>query len=196
LVASEQVTNAMSWSADGRFVLYRSNDSQTNGDLWVVPTAGDRTPWLFVGTAFREAHGMFSPDGRWVAYQSDESGRPQIWVRAFVPPGGGSSVAGSPWQVSNEGGINPVWRHDGKELFYLNPSGAMMAAPVTVNGSAIQTHAPVRLFATRIVGGGVDALQGRHYDVAADGRFLINTELGGTASPITLVMNWNPAAQH
>jgi hypothetical protein len=94
--------------------------------------------------------------------------------------------------VSTAGGIMPVWRPDGRELYYLNPGGAMMAAPVTATGSAIVPGTPVVLFQTRIDGGGVDAQQGRQYDVAPDGRFLINMELENAASPITLLMNWNP----
>ena len=94
--------------------------------------------------------------------------------------------------MSTGGGINPVWRPDGKEVYFLNPAGAMMAAPITESGSTLEPGAPVLLFPTRIVGGGVDLLQGRQYDVAPDGRFLINTELDSAAAPITLLMNWNP----
>ena len=86
----------------------------------------------------------------------------------------------------------PVWRGDGRALYYLNPAGAMMAAPITVTGFTVEPGAPVMLFTTRIVGGGVDAQQGRQYDVAPDGRFLINTELDADAAPITLLQNWNP----
>ena len=159
--------------------------------------AGDRTPSVFLKTPFREAYGAFSPDGRWVAYQSNESGRPEIYVRPFVPPGaaGTAAAAGGQWQVSTAGGIYPAWRPDGKELYYLNPAGAMMAAPITVTGATLAPGAPVVLFPTRIVGGGVDAQQGRQYDVAPDGRFLINTVLDSAAAPITLLMNWNPEAK-
>ncbi len=106
---------------------------------------------------------MFSPDGRWVAYQSNESGRQEIYMRPFVPPGAAgtaASTAGGQWQVSTAGGIVPVWRPDGKELYYLNPAGAMMAAPITVTGATLEPGAPVVLFPTRIVGGGVDAQAG------------------------------------
>jgi hypothetical protein len=88
----------------------------------------------------------------------------------------------------------PTWRPDGKEIFYLNPAGAMTAAPVTVAGATLAPGAPVVLFATRISGGGVDAGLGRQYDVAPDGRFLINMELESADAPITLLMNWNPEA--
>jgi hypothetical protein len=88
-----------------------------------------------------------------------------------------------------------AWRPDGKELYYLNPAGAMMAAPITVTGSTLEAGAPVVLFPTRIVGGGGDHPGRRQYDVAPDGRLLINTELDSAAAPITLLMNWNPAAK-
>ena len=193
VVTSDRLKNPMSWSADGRFLLYRNNDPETGDDLWVMPLFGDRTPWAFLKTPHREAQGIFSPDGRWVVYQSDEAGQPQIYVRPFVPPGVTAPAAGGEVQVSTEGGINPVWRPDGKEVYFLDPAGAMMAAPITVSGSTPEAGAPVRLFPTRIVWGGVDSFQGRQYDVAPDGRFLINTEL--SAAPITLLMNWNPDRQ-
>lgn len=134
-----------------------------------------------------------------MAYQSNESGRNEIYVRPFVPPMDPNSAAspaaggaGGQWQVSTAGGIHPAWRADGKELYYLNPAGAMLAAPITSTGSTLEPGAPVVLFPTRIVGGGVDAQLGRQYDVAPDGRFLINTELESAAAPITLIQHWPP----
>ena len=197
LVASNQVKTPESWSADGRFLLYRSIDPQTSLDLWVVPMVGNRTPSVFLKTPFREGYGAFSPDGRWVAYESNELGQNEIFVRPFVPPaaaGTPPTLAGGQWQVSTAGGIYPRWRPDGKELYYLNPAGAMMAVPITVTGATLAPGAPMVLFPTRIVGGGEDAAQGRQYDVASDGRFLINTELDTIAAPITLLQNWNPGA--
>ena len=202
IVTSDQIKNAYSWSADGRFLLYNSSDPQTNTDLWVVPMAGDHTPSVFLKTPFREVMGVFSPDGRRVAYGSNESGRQEIYVRPFVPPSRDASAdrakgaAGAQWQVSTTGGAFPVWRPDGKELYYLNPAGAMMAAPITITGAAVEPGTPVVLFSTRIAGGGVEAQQGRQYDVAPDGRFLINTvPRDAPTAPITLLMNWNPAVK-
>jgi Tol biopolymer transport system component len=198
LVASDQVKTPESWSADGRYLLYRSIDPQTSLDLWVVPMFGDRAPSVFLKTPFREGYGAFSPDGRWVAYESNESGRNEIYIRPFVPPAPASkpqAPAGGQWQVSTTGGIYPRWRPDGKELYYLSPAGAMMAAPITVIGVTLAPGAPVVLFPTRIVGGGEDFAQGRQYDVASNGRFLINTVLDGAASPITLLQHWNPEAK-
>jgi hypothetical protein len=159
---------------------------------------GDRTPAVFLKTSFREIYGAFSPDGRWVAYQSNESGRAEIYIRRFVPPGAAgttSTAAGGQWQVSTTGGITPVWRSDGKELYYLNPSGGMMAAPIVVTGGTLAPGAPVMLFPTRIYGGGVDQQLGWQYDVAPDGRFLINTEPDNVVAPITLLQNWQPDAK-
>ena len=152
----------------------------------------NRTPWAFLKTPFREAYGVFSPDGRWVAYQSNESGRPEVYVRPVCPARrrGHGRRGGGQWQVSTAGGVFPAWRPDGKELYYLNPAGAMMAASITVTGATLAPGAPVVLFPTRISGGGVDRQQGRQYDVGPDGRFLINTELPGAAAPITLIQQW------
>ncbi len=205
LLTSVQTKVVTSASKDGRFVLFNSVDPKTNVDIWVVPTSGDRTPTVWRKTSFREGYAMFSPDGRWVAYQSNESGRPEIYVRPFVPPSEDASAAppassrdasanqaDGQWQVSTGGGIHPVWRHDGKELFYLNPAGELMAAPITTTAAAVVPRVPAALFPTRIVGGGLDAQQARQYDVAPDGRFLINTVVDGTDAPIRLVLNWNP----
>jgi Tol biopolymer transport system component len=198
LVASDQVKTPESWSADGRFLMYRSIDRQTSLDLWVVPMFGDRTPSVFLKTPFREGYSAFSPDGRWVAYESNESGRNEIYIRPFVPPapsGKPPVPAGGQWQVSTAGGIYPRWRPDGKELYFLHPAGAMMAAPMSVIGATLAPGTPVVLFPTRILGGGEDTAQGRQYDVASNGRFLINTVLDSAAAPITLLQNWNPEAK-
>ena len=90
------------------------------------------------------------------------------------------------------GGVFPVWRPDGKELYYLNPEGTMMAATITVTGPTLAPGAPVALFPTRILGGGAGFGLGRSYDVAPDGRVLINPVLDVEAAPITLLTNWRP----
>ncbi len=216
LVDSAQTKAATDWSADGRFLLYQSSDPQTGFDLWVRPMAGDQTPWIVLKTPFDERTGRFSPDGRWVAYMSNESGRMEIYVRPFVPPASSGTASGAvsgassgtasgtvsgaaapapsgQWQVSTAGGIYPSWRADGEALYYLGPGGAMMAAPITVRGTALEPGTPVALFPTQIYGGGVHNAQGRQYDVTRDGRFLINTVLDdATATPITLILNWTP----
>lgn len=153
---------------------------------------------MFLKTKFAEAAGQFSPDGRWVAYQSNETGRYEIYVRPFVDPAAaGSKVAGTggQWQVSTAGGLFGRWRLDGKELYYNGPDGQMMAAPITVTGTTLEPGTPVALFQTRIFGGGTDNGVGRQYDVTRDGRFLINTVLEDAAAPITLLQNWRPPEQ-
>jgi serine/threonine-protein kinase len=192
---SDQPEVPNSWTADGRFLLYHRADAQTGTDLWVLPMQGARTPSVFRQTPLREAWGAFSPDDKWVTYYSNESGRTEIYIRPFVQPiagGARSEAVGGHWQVSTEGGVFPLWRPDGKELYYLGPSATMMAVPITATGATLEPGAPVALFRTRIYGGAVDLQLGRQYDVARDGRFLINTELDDAAVPITLLMNWRP----
>jgi serine/threonine protein kinase/Tol biopolymer transport system component len=196
-LATNAITN--DWSADGRFVLYHSRDPETDRDLWVLPMEGAREPWLFLKTNFAEAAGQFSPDGRWVAYQSNETGRYEIYVRPFVDPAAaGSKVTGTggQWQVSTGGGMFARWRLDGKELYYNGPDGRMMAAPMTASGTTLEPGTPVALFQARIYGGGTDNNLGRQYDVARDGRFLINTIVDDAASPITLIQNWKPPTEN
>lgn len=149
---------------------------------------------MFLATTFSERQGAFSPDGRWVAYMSNESGRDEIYIRPFAAPSasGASDGAGGQWQVSTAGGIFPRWRPDGKELCYVDPTARMMAAPITAKGPTLAPGAPVALFATRIFGGGVDNARGRQYDVTRDGRFLINTLLDDATTPSTLLQNWRP----
>jgi serine/threonine protein kinase/Tol biopolymer transport system component len=196
-LSSDQGKGATSWSADGHFLLYNSVDPTTGVDLWILPMMGDRKPFVFLKTPFREAYGVFSPDGRWVAYHSNETGQPEIYVRPFVPPGQAATAAdangGQP--VSTTGGVYAAWRSDGKELYFLNPAGAMMAVSITVNGNRLTTGAPIVLFPTHVVGGGQDLPQPRQYDVTADGRFLINTMLDSTPAPITLLQNWRPGVK-
>jgi eukaryotic-like serine/threonine-protein kinase len=198
-VASDEVKTPSSWSRDGRFVLFHSSDPQTSSDLWVAAVGGGRdgtaseraTASVLLKTPSREVWGAFSPDDRWVAYMSNESGQPEIFVRPFAAPG--APVAGSQWQVSTSGGIHPVWRPDGKELYYIDPVGALVAAPVRISGSTFQRDTPMVRFSTRILGGGIDAGQGRQYDIAPDGRFLINTVLDDVDAPITLLQHWRTA---
>ncbi|MEQ1731816.1 MAG: hypothetical protein ABL982_25875 [Vicinamibacterales bacterium] len=194
LVSSDQTKVSYSWSPDGRFLFYASYDPKTNADLWVVPMSGDRTPSVILRTPFRETQPMISTDGRWLAYLSDQSGRNEIYVRPFVAPGATASSPDAQWQVSSAGGIYPTWKRDGSELYYLNPSGAMMAVPIRAEGPTVVAGSPSMLFPTNIFGGGVDAQQGRQYDVAADGRFLINSLLPAAPAPITVIQNWNPEA--
>jgi serine/threonine protein kinase len=190
LLESSQAKVPSDWSPDGRFVLYISIDPQAGYDLWVLPMDGDRKPWVFLKTSFNIKLATFSPDGRWVAYMSDETGRMEIYIRPFG--GSAASSAAAQWQVSTAGGVFPRWRSDGQELYYLGPPSEMMAAPIMGTATTLTPGAPVALFHTRIYGGGTDNLQGGQYDVSRDGRFLINTVLDDPSGPITLLQNWRP----
>jgi Tol biopolymer transport system component len=167
------------WSADGRFLAYYRSDPKTQLDLWVLPLAGDRQPIPLLHSEFNESQGQFSPDGKWMAYVSDESGTPQVYVQSFP------TLTGK-WQVSPDGGSQPRWRRDGKELFYLAPDRKLMAATVKT-GQIFESEAPHALFGTTLEYG---ALR-QTYSVSADGqRFLLNTPADTVSSPMTIVLNW------
>ena len=189
LVASPNTKGAQDWSTDGRWLLYHEIHPTTGRDLWALDmTSPDLTPRVVANTPAQEVLAQFSPDGRWVAYQTDESGRFEVVVQAF-PDAGGKS------QVSTAGGAAPRWRADGKELYFLAPDATMMAVPVTAAGPSFTAGTPVALFPSRIRGGGSVATDRPPYDVARDGRFLINQPVAGAAAPITLILNWNPEAK-
>jgi Tol biopolymer transport system component/predicted Ser/Thr protein kinase len=167
----------LSLSPDGRFLLYQRRKEERD-DLWLLPLTGDRTPRPFVVTPALEQMGQFSPDGRYVAYMSDESGRFEVYVAAFPGPGGR-------WQVSQGGGSEPRWSRDGKELFFFAPDNRLMAAQVKSDGASFEVGAIVPLFHARAMGFSY------RYDVGKDGkRFLVASGLPQELSPITLVTNW------
>ena len=178
ILSSGSQKNPTSVSPDGRFLLFQSLSPKTKMDLELLSLA-DRKVTPFLQTEFDENYGVFSPDGRWIAYASNESGRYEVYVQPFPGPGG-------KWQISNAGGTAPVWRRDGKELFYLAPDRKLMAVAIRA-GAAFESEAPAPLFQTRVR---ID--MDRHYDVSADGqRFLMTMPLeDGTSPPITLVQNW------
>jgi Tol biopolymer transport system component len=173
------------WSRDGRFLIYYAPEPKTGTDLWVLPLDGSGKPFTFLKTEANELWGQFSPDGRWVAYQSNETGRFEIYVRAFGGPDGQTLV-------STGGGVYPRWSHDGKELYYIAPDARLMAVSIRAAGATIEAGAPSALFQTRKVGGGLNVInRGHQYDVAPDGRFLVNVEADTTPPPLTLLMNWS-----
>lgn len=174
------------WSPDGRFLLFYLPDPRTSTDLWVLPLDGTRTPALFYRSPGADLHGQFSPDGRWVAYQSNETGKLETYVRPFPGPGGEVLA-------STAGGVYPRWSRDGKELYYIAPDARLMAVPISVRGGTLEAGTPVALFQTRRVGGGANIVgRGPQYDVAPDGRFLINVESVSGTPPIVLLLNWQP----
>ena len=172
------------WSKDGRFLRYFELDPKTARDLWALEmTANERKPRVVVNTPFEERNGQFSSDGRWVAYETNESGRFEIVVQPFPAPSG-------KWQVSTGGGTQPRWRADGKELYFIAPDGKLMAAPVTASALTFEAGTPVALFPTRIAP--VVGTFRHQYAVSRDGRFLINQAAEeSTTTPITLILNWS-----
>jgi hypothetical protein len=151
-------------------------------DLWLLPLDGDRKPIPYLQSPFNEATGQFSPDGRWMAYASNESGQPQIYVQA-IPASGAKS------QISTAGGDQPRWRRDGKELFYVSADQKLMAVPVKT-GAVFEIGSPQPLFEIQPV---YPPLTGRFaYQPTADGqRFLVTAPVSGAATPpITVVLNW------
>ena len=130
----------MDWSADGRFLLYDSLDPKRGFDIWALPLEGDRKPFEVVQTDFNERLAQFSPDGTWIAYQSDKTGRFEIYVRPFPGPGGDS-------RVSIDGGAQVRWNPNGKELFYIAADDRLMAVPIRFasNGKAFESGTPRRV---------------------------------------------------
>ena len=170
------------WSLDGQFVAYTQVDPKTGEDLWVLPMVGDRKPIPYLRTQFSETGFRFSPDSRWVAFVSEESGRPEVYVMSF-------DGSREKWPISTDGGTQPRWRRDGKELFFLTADNKLMAVPVKPRTEAFETGVPVVLF--RIDSPGWDPY-GNAYDITADGqRFLIQTGVAGAQSlPFAVVVNW------
>jgi len=192
-LVDSQPKTPLDWSRDERFLLYAQGDPKTQSDLWALPLNGDAKPFAVVQTAFDETQGQFSPDGHWLAYTSNESGRDDVYVRPFPDAGG-------KWQVSTGGGSQPRWRPDGKELFYVATDGKLMAVPidVTPQSRAVTPGTPAALFATHLANGAGISLSGYQsralYAVAADGRFLMNVTIEADhAAPITIVQNWDAA---
>ncbi|MGH9257036.1 MAG: protein kinase domain-containing protein, partial [Vicinamibacterales bacterium] len=175
----------LSWSPDGRFLLYSRPDMKTGMDLWVLPMTGEPKPLPVVQGAMDQRGGEFSPDGRWLVYESNESGRFEVYVQPFPEAGG-------KWQVSSAGGTQPRWRRDGRELYYVAPDARLMAVAVApgADGTALSFGAPVPLFQTRLVSAS-DGPARQSYAVARDGRFLMSTIVDDpSASPISVVVNW------
>jgi len=123
LLESAENKFPLGFSHDGRYLLYRNTSPNTNWDLWALPLTGDRTPFEVVKTEFSEGLGQFSPDGKWIAYQSDKTGREEIYLRPFRGPG-------AEVRVSTDGGAQVRWNRSGKELFYVAADDRLTAVPI------------------------------------------------------------------
>jgi serine/threonine protein kinase/Tol biopolymer transport system component len=179
--ADDNYKQPTQWTREGNFILFSSDAmAGADGRLWLIsPTAGQKPTPLFE-PSHGESQGQFSPDGKWIAYRSTESGNPEIYVSAFPGPGAKHRVSTSP-----VGGI-PGWKPDGTELYYIARNRDLMAVSVKSKGGKLELSAPVKLF------GGIPVVAGRNYDVSADGkRFLtfVKTDQA-TEEPLTLLQNW------
>jgi Tol biopolymer transport system component len=176
------------WSRAG-FLLYTTFfDPKTASDMWALPLNGDRKPFPVVQTIYEEKDPQFSPDGRWVAYQSNETGRFEIYLQPFPGPGRREPI-------STNGGAQVRWRRDGRELFYIALDGRLMSVPIRPAPDAQTVHigAAVPLFATH-VGGAVQGADRQQYVVSPDGqRFLMSVvPEDANPAPISVILNWQP----
>jgi Tol biopolymer transport system component len=182
LLSGDGTTYPSSVSPDGKLLLITKSGEKTGQDLWVLPVdpAGKSEPRLFLQTPFHEFDGQFSPDGHWVLYQSDESGRSEIYVASFPGPGGKR-------QISNAGGYAARWRKDGKEIFYVGDN-QLLAAEVAVRGGTLDVGPAHKLFD----GVNRSGLYGQIFGVTPDGqKFLMIERVGANEGrALTLVQNW------
>lgn len=179
------VLGQMNWSADGRFIVLSNYDASTRFDLWILPLFGERKAFPYLQTDAREQNGTFSPDGKWIAYESDETGHAEVYVRSFPLEAAGK------WQISTTGGQQPKWRRDGKELFYLTLDKKLMATEVQT-GQTFEAGTTRLLFQTHAEPILIPNSDINQYFVGADGQhFLINTIIENTTPcELTVMLNW------
>ncbi len=172
------------WSADGRYIALMEMNAKTRWDIYVLPTFGDRKPIPFATTEFPEMEPRFSPDGRWISYSSNESGRREVYLQPFPGPGG-------KLQVSTHGGRDAQWRRDGRELYFIGADGKLMSVEVTP-GAVVQLSTPKPLFDVPRPDDSLLGVFGGNYAVAADGqRFLIRRQVQAPTLPATtVILNW------
>ena len=177
------------WSPDGKTLLYTVGNLVSSAQIWQLPLTGDdRKPRPVMPSGFMMMESRFSPDGRWIAYASNESGKFEVYV---IPASGN----GGKWQISNAGGQQPLWRKDGKELFYLNSDDNLMSVSIKLGADSVQADAPNSLFSLAKSILSVNGLVAP-YDVTSDGnRFIVVTVEQGKSFPINLVTNWTAALQ-
>jgi len=178
LLTGKGTMYASSWSPDGRDLAYWQFDLPTKDDIWILPVSGDRKPYPFLQSPSSERFGAFSPDGHWMAYESNETGRYEVYVQPFPGPGG-------KWLISTDGGSRPEWSKDGKEIFYITRDH-LMAVPVETK-PAFSAGRPELLFS------GYYFWSGHYYDVMPDGKhfiFIQNAQQNDRPSQINVVINW------
>ena len=189
LLKGAGIIESTDWSRDGHFLMYQQYDPKTRWDLWLLRLGGVRTPPPFLQTDSDEQRATFSPDGRWFSYQSNESGKDEIYVKPFSPASPG---AGGRWQISSSGGIEPRWRRDGKELFYIAPDRKLMSVAVKT-GDNFEAGTPQALFPTQLSTVG-EAANSRYAPIGDGHRFLmIIDHQPQSSTPATVVLNWQAA---
>ena len=183
----DSVLSAMDWSSDGRFLAYQRGNVTNRADIWVLPLERDSEPYVFLQTEFNEFQARFSPDTRWIAYASNESGRDEVYVQPFPATGGKT-------QISINGGRHPRWRGDGSELFYLTLDGRLMAVEVRADRT-FEPGVSVALFETPI--GTTDTSNNADYAVTTDGQRFLIVAASDEESPteremasLTVILNW------
>ena len=184
LLKTDEPKTVDRWTKDGRFLLFTSTGPKTAADMWALPFPGDARPVPLLQTQFQEAVARVSPDGRWLAYTSSESGTFENYVRPFTPesPAG----TGAKWLVSKGAGAFPIWRPDGKELFYLSLTNQVMAVDIDTR-KGFQAGTPRRMFTSPMA-----VLPTTRWDLSPDGkRFLfVAPPRAGRTIPFTVVLNW------
>jgi len=191
LLEGPRLMTPTGWSRDGRFIAYTVGTASAlplRSDVWILPLFGDRKPFPLTQSAFNETSGVFAPDGRWIAYTSDEGGQPNIYVQPLPSVGGGGK-----YQVSRDGGAYPVWRADGQELFFLGLDGTLMAVPIHA-ADQFEAGVPEALFLT----GAARFNNSQVYAVTRDGkRILVNArpQQSSAARLLTVIVNWTAAIQ-
>jgi len=181
LVESDELKYPTDWTPDGGLLLYMNFVGGKGPHLWIHQTAAEKKDYPLLGTNFAEENGRFSPDGRWLAYVSEETGKDELFVVPFPS-------LSSKWQVSTAGGEQAVWRADGKELFYVAQDRKLMAVGIETKGDDFKATLPRELFSSAITHVHHNY---RQYDATPDGqRFIINTRTEQSAEPITIYTNW------
>jgi len=183
LLRSPQAKYPTDWSRDGRYIFFNVLAENTKYDVWAVSTA-DRRAGPILDTVNVERDAVLSPDGKWLAYDSDESGRLEVYVQPFS---GIDSTERRRWKISTAGAALPKWRADGKELFFITTSGKVMSTAVHPSGEVFEFEPPAKLFQTRPI-----PKVWNFFDVSPDGqKFLVNLPLEwASSSQIMVVTNW------
>jgi len=183
LHATPEDERPQSWSADGRFLILdsRPQSRQNSPEIAVLPLTGDGKPFSYLKASYANSGGQISPDGRWLAYVSNESGRPEVYVTAFPQAKG-------KWQVSSVGATTPRWRRDGREIFFSRTDGILMAAEVMAGKDSFAVGSVNTLSERRVF----QTFYSATYDVFPDGQRFIMAAVKPEAfhAPLTLVTNW------